>query len=175
MRAPAWVAIAVVALTACRGGCKKNDDHHRAIAAMGPKVIDCPPGLARCEGASVWASSGGTVSNDCATPESCLCPWTHVGSCARACVADDVTVIADRNVAVAQLCESGVNQVQAASDERIPCDGPAWLCSKGNLFRCADDATSATAEGTCIRGCAKVSGVDEMLPLPVAGALLCAR
>ncbi len=175
MRSWGLCVFCVVALVACRGGCRKNDEHHRAIVAAGSNAIDCPPGLARCEGGSVWASAQRTVARDCTSPETCVCPWTHVGSCAHACVADDVTVIADESVALAQLCRSDGRPIIRDSTRTIACDGPSWVCRDALTYRCTDDAPRADSEARCERGCAAVSGVDEILPAEIAHALLCLK
>lgn len=184
-----------VAIAACERGCLWGFISDRAgpvsagrdgggAAALGLNDVDCPDGLARCQGGQVQASRAYHYAFPCVgSPERCACPWEPVGECA--CAADGVEIVAPRELARAQLCAprpgseiarpftGEANDAEAA----LPCDGEAerFRCVSGIVHVCS--AANLRPAMVCARGCSGIEGLpaDAEVTLHAAAAILCRR
>jgi hypothetical protein len=143
-------------------------------------AVDCPDGLARCNGGVVEASRLAMISQPCrGTPEQCSCPWERVAECDRGCVVDGLEVIAERDTAGVQLCAPALDAGPPARALAVTSPG---RCDEEQLYRCAGGAVVACAEGAvvgiCVRGCF-VEGASVDVEMTVsreaAFAILCSR
>lgn len=145
-------------------------------------ATDCPDGLARCSGGVVEGSRLAMIPQPCkGAPETCVCPWERLGECERGCVADGVEIVADRGVALPQLCaptaavDSGTVARNATAPQAADCDEDvAWRCTGGAVVACAEHRVV----GICERGCF-AEGTDIGSDVPIgreaAFAILCSR
>jgi hypothetical protein len=180
------------ATASCARGCgvdgaaRRTDHVPTAIGARGaPSVdgVDCPDGLARCQGGTVLASRLAILPRPCRLPEgACTCPWDVAGTCERGCAADGAEVTVDRPRVMAQLCapprDAGPFAVSPPPD--IP---PTSPCDEEELYRCARgevvDCTLRTTIGACLHGCvaeaASVARGDVRVDREAAFAILCSH
>jgi hypothetical protein len=149
-------------------------------SVVGAAAIDCPDGLARCEGGGVWVSRIAVIPYPCnKPPPACECPWERVADCEGACVADGVEQVVDRQRARAQLCAPAPDAGPFVL--RFGDATPAPACDEGARFSCADsnvvDCGHTRVVGRCLRGCAaeSISAEDEGIDREAAFAILCSR
>jgi hypothetical protein len=178
-------------LAGCERGCARSwlNEHgvggeSRAARPSGgsPSLngIDCADGLARCSGGVVEVSRRAVLPQPChGTPEQCACPWERVGECERACVADGVEAIVDRDRALPQLCapepDAGSVVLPAAGDPPRGCDeGQAYRCEGGAVTACRENAVVARCASGCV---VEGAGLDDDAPVSreAACAILCSR
>jgi hypothetical protein len=179
---------AVFLLCGCERGCAKSWLGERGVGNEGPvqqggptlHAIDCPDGLARCNGGVVEASRLTSIPLPCKGPvEQCTCPWERAGECDRGCVADGLDVVADRSHALTQLCAP---EPDAGALIRLLREQAPGECDEETLYRCTGGAVVSCAEravvGRCIRGCfaegASIGG-EGPVPREAAFAILCSR
>jgi hypothetical protein len=186
---------ACVALAGCQRGClatwleqtglfggERGAGARSTPGGFALSGVDCPDGLARCEGGIVEVSRPAHIPPDCrGSANECACPWQSVGSCGgKGCVKDDLEMVLSPSLAATQLCAApgevfarpapvGAVQLPAACEE-----GVDFLCVEGAVIACDD--TKARSAGVCILGCAE-SGlqIDEKLSDDEAAAILCKR
>jgi hypothetical protein len=146
--------------------------------------MDCPDGLARCEGGTVYASRLATIPLPCtAAAPACACPWDPVADCPAACAADGTEVVVERALASKQLCAPAPSATPFAIPLSPAADaGPAdVVCDEGERYRCASgavvDCASGRALARCVRGCfAEGTGIDDDdVGREAAFAVLCSR
>jgi hypothetical protein len=144
-------------------------------------AVDCPDGLARCTAGVVEVSVLAAVSQPCAPPSPCQCPWSVQTYCERGCVADGVEVVIEAPLAARQLCAASQD---GGTVMRVTPVGPPTqaACGDGQLYRCAGadviDCRENAVIGTCLRGCfAPEAFLDEDPPpsREAAFAILCSR
>jgi hypothetical protein len=175
-------------LTGCERGCasrwlaEHGSREKETVQQGGPltSAIDCPDGLARCNGGVVEASRLASIRQPCqGTVEQCTCPWDRLGECERGCIVDGADVTSDRGKAMTQLCAPapGTGAVAHALRSAAPAD-----CDEDQLYRCAGGAVVSCPEhavvGTCDRGCfAEGASVGGGAPVgrEAAFAILCSR
>jgi hypothetical protein len=148
-------------------------------APIGP-AIDCPDGLARCNGGVVEVSRLATIPQPCkGSPERCACPWERAGECGAECVLDGLEVVVERARATTQLCapapDAGLLATPLAAPTPAACDDEQlYRCVGGVIVACSDRSIVAT----CVHGCS-VEGAAIGDDLPVAReaayAILCSR
>jgi hypothetical protein len=171
----------------CERGCAKSWLGQHGVGkevtpqAVGPSLhaIDCPDGLARCNGGLVEVSRLASVALPCKGPvEQCTCPWVRLAECDRGCVADGLDIVAERAKAARQLCAPNEGG-EFARPERGESPGN---CDDDQLYRCLSGAIVSCAEhavvGKCIRGCFVEGGAlegDVPIGREAAFAILCSR
>jgi hypothetical protein len=182
------VLVLLVTLPACERGCASRWFTEHGVGPRGVKppaaaplwAVDCPDGLARCSGGIVEASRLATIAQPCkGSAESCKCPWERVGECDQGCVADEVDVVVERDVALRQLCAlpPGAGAVARSLSSRSPA-----ACDEDELYRCVDGSIVACDErafvAACARGCVRDSASlerDTPVSREAAFAILCSR
>jgi hypothetical protein len=177
-----------VFLPACERGCAKGWFEKHGVGEQGfaPRgaapmnAVDCPDGLARCNGGVVEASRLATIPQPCkGSPESCVCPWERLGACEGGCVADGLEMAVDRALALPQLCAPGADSGSLARIATTPqpadCDeGVAYRCSAGAVIACEDHRIAGVCERGCFAEGAEVGGEFPLRREP-AFAILCSR
>lgn len=184
-----------LALPACERGCVwrlvpgeglATGPRGVAEAWFGGGDVDCADGLARCQGGVLEASQAARRPLACqGRPEACACPWSVVGRCPGACVADGLELPLPRERAAAQLCarEQGAlptGRPPTATTTLPPlgdaCEADAFVCLGSAVVACRPTPRVA---GTCVAACASpdpLGGrVAESLSDTQAVAVLCAR
>jgi hypothetical protein len=178
----------VLFLGGCERGCLTNwlreksgrgpSSASSASAAWGG--VDCPHGLARCNGGVVEASVFANLPSPCSgPPERCACPWERVGACPAACAADGVELVVPRDQALAQMCapsvDAGPFARPAAPGTLSPsggCDGERYRCAASTVIACAPQRAVAR----CVFGCLQEGDeLDVDVSEAAATALLCRR
>lgn len=163
----AAVGVALLALVGCERGClaRRAADVQDA-AAFTLDRVDCPDGLARCNGGRLERSKLATV--DPRVPAGC--PWEPAGECAGGCV-ENVEVPEEH---ARQLCREGDGGIvpnAGRPPETCPStDGPRWACHASRVVDCE----RGIAVATCLRGCA-MQELDEDVQGADATVILCAR
>jgi hypothetical protein len=193
----------VLALAGCDRGCARAWLAERGLGGPAPNTpgpmplnaVDCPDGIARCEGGDVSASRLATVPMPCrGSAADCACPWDLVGACPSGCVAEGAEVVVERGSAVAQLCApvpgarpfamaSGPPPASAAAGSVVidGAAGPEAGCDEGDRYRCTGGRVTECVSGqivaTCLRGCfAEGSSIDDdAVSREGAFAILCSR
>ncbi len=148
-------------------------------------VVDCPDGIARCANGNVEVSRLATIPLSCRGPESkCTCPWEHIAACARGCVAAEVELVIERDLAASQLCAAGPEGGAVAypsGSGRSP-NAEVPRCEEGELYRCSGrgiiDCVVRSRVASCAHGCfAEGASIDVAIPIDreAAFAILCSR
>jgi hypothetical protein len=146
-------------------------------------AVDCPDGLARCNGGSVLAARLAAIPRPCdRPPPQCECPWDLVAQCERGCAAEGLELVIERSLAPIQLCAPGADggSVSVVRTTRVaPSPGS---CEQGQLYRCFGRDVVACHEnaivGTCVRGCfTPEAAIEDGEPVgrEAAFAVLCSR
>jgi hypothetical protein len=122
--------------------------------------VDCPDGLARCNGGVVQVSVAARRPAHCSgNAEVCACPWAVVASCSGVCVADGVEAFLPSDRASAQLCapapDAAVFARPAMAAGTLPplgeaCEGEGVACLGSTVARCEP---TPRLLGSCVRGC----------------------
>jgi hypothetical protein len=183
---PSWLLLA-----GCERGCAKSWLAERGIgespktspSAIVPlNALDCPDGLARCRDGVVEVSVLATIPHPCAgAPESCVCPWTQLGTCGHACTVDGLELVVEREHAEAQLCApaaaDALSRAPDATTPLVPCDVRGYRCDGNVLEQCDDDGATPRALAVCTHRCAEPGGVIDAdgVTGDQAVALLCAH
>jgi hypothetical protein len=192
----------VLALAGCDRGCARSwlADHGlggpapNAPGSMPLNAVDCPDGIARCEGGDVSASRLATLPMPCrGSANDCACPWDLIGECPSGCAAEGAEIVLERGSAVGQLCAPIPGARPFAMARPLPppaasgsvvIDGAAGLeanCDEGDRYRCAGGRVVECASGqvvaACLRGCfVEGSSVDDdAVSREGASAILCSR
>ena len=164
----------------CERGCARSwIESRRGAQSLGVSAaLDCPDGLARCEGGVVSASRLATVPRRCPGPSAvCSCPWEVVGECGHGCAAEGAEVVIERALATAQLCAPGPDAAPLAD----PVTGPAVRCEEGQAYLCTGgavvDCASGSPVGRCRQGCrGEAAAIDDgNVQREAAFAILCSR
>ena len=173
--------------TPVAGGARPNGSTGHSRSATAPDLggTDCSDGLARCVGGHIEVSVGGHIPAHCTTPSelpgACSCAWRAVKTCARACLRDDLEVIATEDVASSQLCASDDVLLRpptpAESASTSICAEENVSCEEGAIRTCTHRGQPSLLLGVCLHGCATGIAVEpaDLLRPDGAAAILCQR
>ncbi len=182
------LALACSFLAGCERGCARTWFEAHGVGSEGRQplpgagalnAVDCPDGLARCNGGVVEVSRLARIAQPCrGTPEQCACPWERLRECEQGCVVEGVEVVAERGKAATQLCAPAADAGAIARPLAVtPPAGATRSSSTGARAAPSWRARNAVV-GTCVHGCvAEGASVEDDVPVTREGAfaILCAR
>lgn len=172
----AVIVSALAVLAGCHRGCGaaagRAGEPAPSSSGLQLDLVDCPDGLARCEGGEVMVSRLARVASTTA------CPWESQGTCATRCLAEGLIVDLPKASAKAQLCAappsaSPVWLPPATESPLFGCDEGEFRCSANVVRRCSGNVQRAVA--ACVDGCAEVSEGIEVGSVDAAAGVLCKR
>jgi hypothetical protein len=175
MRSAAVLILLLPLLGGCDRGCGGPAGRAGGAApsaSLQLDLVDCPDGLARCEGGEVMVSRLARI------PSTTACPWESLGTCATRCLVEGLVVDLPKARAKPQLCAAPPSAPPAwlppaTESPLFGCEEGEFRCSANVVRRCSGNVQRTVA--TCVDGCAEVSEGIEADSVDAAAGVLCKR